>query len=138
MKEDDAFVKSLNVNKDEYNTSNFIQEQLWDVYCFCAKGNSILSIDTTFKICEGLYLTDSTYQNLSSVDQNGKHTEFPGPSFWHFCKTEETYRRFAGELLIAQPLLSGIKKIGHDLDKALAKGITSFVSLLRGFMCIIH
>ena len=137
LKEDDAFVKSLNLNKDEYNTLNFIQEQLWDVYRFCVKGNSILSIDTTFEICEGLYLTDSTYQNLSLVDQNGKHPEFPGPSFWHFCKTEETYRRFAGELLIAEPLLSGIKIFGHDLDKALAKGITSFVSLSRG-LCIIH
>ena len=42
------------------------------------------------------------------------------------------------ELLIAKPLLSGIKKIGHDLDEALAKGITSFVSLSRGFMCIIY
>ena len=92
MKEDDAFVKSLNLNKDEYNTLNFIQEQLRDVYRFCVKGNSILSIDTTFEICEGLYLTDSTYQNLSLVDQYRKHPEFPGPSFWHFRKTEETYR----------------------------------------------
>ena len=92
MKEDDAFVKFLNLSKDEYNTLNFIQEQLWDVYRFCVKGNNILSIDTTFVICEGLYLTDSTYQNLSMVDQNGERAEFPGPSFWHFHKTEETYR----------------------------------------------
>ena len=83
-------------------------------------------------------MTDSTYQNLSLVDEYGKHPEFPGPSFWHFRKTEETYRRFAGELLIAELLLLGIKKIGHDLDKALAKSITSFVSLSRGFMRIIH
>ena len=137
MKEDDAFVKSLNLNKDEYNTLNFIQEQLWDVYRFCVKGNSILSIDTTFEICEGLYLTDSTYQNLSLVDQYRKHTEFLGPSFWHFRKTEETYRWFAGELLIAEPLLSGIKNWGMTLIKQLAKGITSFLSLWRGFMCII-
>ena len=115
LKEDDTFVKSLNLNKDEYNTLNFIQEQLWDVYRLCVKGNSILSIDITFEICEGLYLTDSTYQNLSLVDEYGKHPEFPGPSFWHFRKTEETYRRFAGELLIAELLLLGIKKIGHDL-----------------------
>ena len=82
-------------------------------------------------------MTDSTYQTLSLVDRNGKHPEFPGPLFWHFCKTEETYKRFAGGLLIAEPLLSGIKILGHDLDKTLAKVITSFVSLSRGFMCII-
>ena len=83
-------------------------------------------------------MTESIYQNLSLVDQNGKHPEFPGPWFWHFRMTEETSRQFADKLLIAEPLLSQVKKIGHDLDKALAKGITSFVSLLQGFMCIIH
>ena len=50
LKEDDALVKSVNLNKDKYNTLNFIQEQLWDVYCFCVKCNSILSIDTMFDI----------------------------------------------------------------------------------------
>ena len=91
LKEDDAFVKSLTLNKDGCNTLYFIQEQLWDVYHFCIKGNGILSIATMFEVCEGLYLTDSTCQNLSLVDQSGKHFEFPGPSFWHFCKTGETY-----------------------------------------------
>ena len=61
------------------------------------------------------------YQNLSLVDQYGKHSEFPGLSFWHFCKTEEIYRRFSDELLIAEPLLSGIKKLGKTLTKYLLK-----------------
>ena len=34
LKKDDDFVKSLNLIKDEYNTLDFIQEQLWDVYRF--------------------------------------------------------------------------------------------------------
>ena len=83
-------------------------------------------------------MTDSTYQNVSLVGRYGKHPEFPGTSFWHFRKTEKTYRRFAGKLLIAEKLLSGIKKIGHHFDKALAKGITGFVSFSQIFMCIIH
>ena len=57
---------------------------------------------------------------------------------WYQIAQHITCRRSAGELLIAEPLLSGIKKFGHDLDKALAKGITSFVSLSCGFICIIH
>ena len=93
LEEDNAFVKYLNLSKDEYNS-------LWDVYCLCVKGNSILPIDTTFKTCEELYLTDSSHQNFSLVDQNGKHHESAETSFWHFRKTEETYRRFAGNLLI--------------------------------------
>ena len=51
------------------------------------------------------------------VHQYGKHPEFPGPSFWYFCKTEEIHRRFADELLIAEPLLSGIKKLDKTLKK---------------------
>ena len=93
--------------------------------------------------CESLSkgISEKTLQSVQNyvVDQHGKHSEFPGPSFWHFRKTEETYRGFTGELLIAERLLLGIKKFGHDLDKTLAKGIiTTFVSLSRGFMYIIH
>ena len=114
LEKDNAFVKYLNLSKDEYNT-------LWDVYRLCVKGNSILPIDTTFKICEELYLTDSSHQNFSLVDQNGKHHESPETSFWHFRKTEETYRWFAGNLLIGEPLLSGITKMGMTLTKHLLK-----------------
>ena len=113
---EDAFVTSLELCKDECNTLNFIEEQLWDIQRFCVKGKSILPINTTFELCEGLYLTDSTYQNLSLVKQCGKHLEFPGPSFCHFWKTGEIYRRFADELLISEPLLSEGKN-RHDFDK---------------------
>ncbi|CAB4002066.1 Hypothetical predicted protein [Paramuricea clavata] len=66
----------------------------------------------------------TTFTNEALIDLNGKNPEFPGPSFWHFKKTRESYRRFAGELAIAKPELLGIKKIGHDLDQAIAKGVT--------------
>ena len=45
-----------------------------------------------------------------------------GLFFWHFKKNEEVYRRFAREILIADASLAGIKKIGHDFDRAIAKG----------------
>ena len=83
----------------------------------------IFSNDTTFEICESLYLTDTSYPNKSLINKSsGKHRQFPGPSFWHFEKNEEAYKRFAGEILIADPSLVGIKKIGHDLGRAIAKG----------------
>ena len=69
------------------------------------QNNGILCIDTTFEICDRLYLTDTTYPNLSLHDINGKHPQFTGPLFWHFKRTRETYRRFAGELLTYEPLL---------------------------------
>ena len=96
LKKEDNFLKSFLLDHCEYSTVNFIPEQLWDIYCFCVRDNWIFCIDTTFEICDGLYLTDTTYPNLSLHNVNGNHAEFPGPSFWHFKRTRETYRRFAG------------------------------------------
>ena len=58
-----------------------------------------------------------------------KNPEFPGSSFWHFKRTRETYRRFVGELLIYEPLLINLQKIGHDLDKGLAEGMNFCLTL---------
>ena len=92
---------------------------------FCVENSAVLSIDTTFEICDGLYLTDTSYPNLSLIDRKtGEHPHSPGPSFWHFRKHEDTYRRFAGELVIAKPSLGRLNKIGHDLDKAIANGMS--------------
>ena len=72
------------------------------IHRFCVLGNSILQVDTTFELVDGLWLTDTTFSHEALINhRNGKHPEFPGPSFWHFKKDRETYRRFAGELAIA-------------------------------------
>ena len=123
MKKEDCFVKSFQLNHCEHSAVNFITEQLWDMYRFCVRDNETFCMDTNFEFCDGLYLTDTTYPNLSWHDINSKYPEFAGPSFWHFKRTRETCRRFAGELLIYEPLLINLHKIGHDLDKGLAEGI---------------
>ena len=123
LKANDSFVKTFFLDCEQYSALNYISYQLTDIRRFCVEGQGIFSIDTTFEIFEGLYLTDTSYPNKPLIDKsNGKHPQFPGPSFWHFKKNEEAYRRFAGEILIADPSLAGIKKIGHDLDRAIAKG----------------
>ena len=110
---------SVTFTKEQYISVNSSPNMLNDLHRFCALGNSILRIDTTFEWVDGLWLTDTTYVNQSLINQSNQHPEFPGPSFWHFKKSRESYRRFAGELTIAKPELLGIKKIGHDLDKAI-------------------
>ena len=100
LEKEDRFAKPSHLNHCEYSTVNFIPEQLWDIYHFCVQNYGIFCIDTTFEICDRLYLTDITYPNLSLHDINGKHPEFAGPLVWHFKGTRETKRRFAGELLI--------------------------------------
>ena len=113
----------------EYTAVNFTPFQLSDLVRFCVHDSAVLSKDTTFEICDGLYFTDSSYENLSLKDkETNNHPYFPGPSFWHFKKDRQSYRRFAGEILIAEPDLANIGKIGHDLDKAIANGIQYIIS----------
>lgn len=129
---------SMTINKDQYVSINLLPNMLNDLYRFCVVGNSILRIDTTFELVDGLWLTDTTYTNKALVDLKGKHPEFPGPSFWHFRKTRESYRRFAGELVIQKPELLGLKKIGHDLDKAITNGFGDIFQAAKKLYCTQH
>lgn len=115
-------IPSINtVSFTQYSRVNIPEHVLDDVNRFCVLGNSILHVDTTFELVDGLRLTDTTFSHEALINhRNGKHPEFLGPSFWHFKKDRETYRRFAGELAIAKPELLKIKKVGHDLYKAIA------------------
>lgn len=131
LKTEGSLIKSVSFGPHEYSTTNFTPKMLQDMHRFCVLGDSILTIDTTFEICDGLWLTDTTYSNLALLDNRGKNPEFPGPCFWHFKKSRESYRRFAGEIIIHAPELAEIKKIGHDLDKALAQGIAIFYLSLQ-------
>ena len=105
-----SLMKSVTFTKGHYTTLNALPNMLHDVYRFCVLGNAIFRVDTTFELVDGLWLTDTTDCNEALVNSKGKHTEFPGPSFGHFRKTRECYRRFAGELVILKPELLGIKR----------------------------
>ena len=129
---------SVTFTKEQYISVNSSPNMLNDIYRFCVLGNSILRIDTTFELVDGLWLTDTTYTNESLINESKKHPEFPGPSFWHFKKSRESYRRFAGELAIAKPELLGLKKIGHDLDKAIANGMTDIFRDATNVWCTQH
>ena len=72
------------------------------------------------------------------IDLKGKNPEFPGPSFWHFRKTRECYQRFAGEIVIKKPERLKIKKIGHDLDKALSQGLCDVFNEAKRVWCTQH
>ena len=129
---------SVTFNKDQYVSVNSLPNMLNDLYRFSVVGNSILRIDKTFQLVDGLWLTDTTYTNEALVDLKGKHPEFPGPSFWHFRKTRESYRRFAGELVIQKPELLDLKKIGHDLDKAISNGFGDIFQGAKKLYCTQH
>ena len=96
-----------------------------DIKRFCAEDTAKLSVETTFEIYDGLFLADTSYPNLSLLDKRTNNPpQSPGPSFWH----EETYRRFAAEMVIAEPSIANVQKVGHDLDKTIAKDAWDFFS----------
>lgn len=96
-------VNSITFNRDQSVSVNFSPGILNDLFKFCVLGNAILRVDTTFELVDGLWLTDTRHTNETLIDLKGKHPELPGPSDWHFRKTRESYRRFAGETIIQKP-----------------------------------
>ena len=133
-----SLLQSVTFTKESYIAFNSLPNMITDLHRFCVNGNAILHVDTTFELVEGLWLTDTTYTNEALTNLNGKNPEFPGPSFWHFRKTRKCYRRFAGELVIKKPELLRIKKIGHDLDKALSQGLCDIFTDAKKLWCTQH
>ena len=129
------FLQSVTFTKESYVAFNSLSKMINDLYRFCVNGNSVLRVDTTFELVEGFWLTDTAYTNEALIDLKGKNPDFPGPSFLHFRKTRECCRIFAGEIVIRKPELLKIKKIGHDLDKALSQGLCDVFNEAKRFWC---
>ena len=51
---------------------------LIDMHRFCVLGNSIWTVDATFQVADKLWLTDSSYENETLLDENGKHLTLKG------------------------------------------------------------
>lgn len=94
------FLQSVTFTKESYVALNSLSNMINDLHRFCISCNSVLRVDTTFELVEGLWLTDTTYTNEALIDLMGKNPQFPGPSFWHFRNTRECYQRFAGGIVI--------------------------------------
>ena len=57
---------------------------------------------------------------------------------WHFHKDQKIYRQFAAELVMQDPVLRGIKKIGHDLDHAIPNGLCNLLLGPEKLWCTQH
>ena len=73
----ESFVQSVRFHKDAYSSFNHLPYILNDLKRFCIHGNSPLSVDTTFKVTDKIWLTTSSCENESLVDCNGKHPQSP-------------------------------------------------------------
>ena len=73
-----SFAQSVNFDASSYSSVNYTSQMLKDMHRFCVLGNSTWVVDTTFKVTDKFWLTDSSYENESLLDENGKHPVFPG------------------------------------------------------------
>lgn len=91
MRESD-YTNSVVILPQHYLSYHSKPHMLSDIRRFCVNGNSVLQVDTTFELTDGLWLTDTCYKNLSLVNEKGENPEFPGPFMWSFKKDRHTYR----------------------------------------------
>jgi len=111
--------------------------QINDVSSFCCDRNGVLSIDTTFNLCES-WLTDTCYHNIRLETAEGKHPIFLGPAIIHFQKDSFIFRRFASEMITYHPNIQKLKVIGTDQEMAIYKGFASQIPELRLLLCVFH
>ena len=134
------FIDSVIVKNNAYYVVLKTDKQIKDIVKFCCveQNASVLGIDTTFNLCD-MWLTDTCYRNKRLINpRTNAHPVFLGPILIHFTKEEETFLRFALELLSADPTLRNLKKIGVDLESAIYNGFKKVFPTLYRLLCIRH
>lgn len=139
LKNKKSIVQSVRFQDDRYTAVLHFPTMINDLNRFCVEGNGHLNVDTTFSILPGLWMTDTSYQHLGLLKSDGQHPEFPGPMMLHFRKDREEFRYFAMEIALQKPeLINGLKKVGHDLDKATAQGFKDVFQSSDALWCTQH
>lgn len=119
------FVKSVNVNSNDYSFFLCSEDQIEDIERFCCgdRHNSVLCIDTTFNLCK-LWATDTSYRNQRLINPRmNDHPVFLGPVILHFTKDESIFKRLALEMIAFNPNIINLKKIGVDMEAAIFNGL---------------
>jgi len=77
---DGEFVRSMDILFNTFRAIVFTHQQVFDLCRFCAVGNSVCNIDTTFKI-GNFYVSLMVFRNLSLINpRTSKH-----PLYLGFC-----------------------------------------------------
>ena len=134
------FVRSVVMLEKSYASFAFTEFTMKNLErCCVLDASSVLRVDTTFEIVDGMWVTDTSYTNISLINEsNAKHPEFPGPVMLHFQKDAPIFRRFALEIVNGNPKLLDVKKVGHDMDNAIKKGFGEIFRNAENLICIQH
>ena len=83
-----------------------------------------------------MWITDTSYRSQRLLNSGGrKHPVFLGPVMNHFTKDENTFMRFALEILASNSKLYEIKRIGVDMESAIYNRFKKAVPSISRLVC---
>ena len=137
QRERNNFLRSVVCIEQSYYGFISNDTQLNDIAQFCCEDSNVLSIDTTFNLCEN-WLTDTCYKNLRLETVEGKHPIYLGPCILHFRKDAFTFNRFFREMCSFDRRIQMLKVIGTDQDMAIYNGFSIENPELKLLLCVYH
>ena len=100
--------------------------QLQDVELFYCDNNGVLSVDTTFNLCDSL-VTDTCYYNKTLLNSDGHNPAFLDPTLVHFQKDSLIFCWFLLEMCAHNAKIRDLCTIGTDQEITI---FNSFSSIL--------
>ena len=111
--------------------------QLSDVELFCGGNNGVLSVDTSFNLCDS-WVNDTCYFNKRLVNSDCHNPVFLGPTVIHFQKDSSIFCRFLLEMCAHNPKIRNLRTIGTDLEIAILNDFSSVLPNLNLLLCVYH
>ena len=101
---------------DSFKCHNFFlflatDQQLQDLETYCCRRDDafILTVDTTFKLCD-CWITDTSYRNPRLIEgRNDHHPVFLGPQLIHSRKDSTVFAELAHILIDLNPKIQNLK-----------------------------
>ena len=110
--------------------------ELQDVGLFCCDNNGVLSVHTTFNLCDSR-VTDTCYYNKRLVNSDDNPV-FLGPTLIYFEKDSSIFRRFLLKMCAHNPKIRYLRTIRTDQEMTVFNGFSSILPNLNLLLCVYH
>lgn len=125
------FVRTVMVTDNSYIDFAYTEKQINDVRSFCSKlsNYSVYGIHTAYNLCD-MWITDTSYRNKRLLNSSsGKHSVFLGSVIIHFTKDENTFLRFALEILASN---------SNCMESVIQHGFKKVIPSISRLVCVQH
>ncbi len=143
---DGEFVRNITFHRNSVYSVCFTDQSFHDLIRFCAAGDSIMNVDTTFNLGE-FYVTIVTYRNLTLIDPRTEknpvcmaaimvHTRKERDAYIHLAHTLESYydqnkRNFEASF-------RAIKRVITDDDENIRGAFRMVIPKAEFYLCCNH